>query len=131
MLVKLDFKSSVPLYQQLKTGIVAGILSGEITEGDRLPSTRQLGRDLGINLHTVNKVYGILADQGYIHLSRNAGAVVNAAPALDKDGMQEFENVLLPLVIELRARDMSKDQYDQMMNQLWDASLTAAQTTNS
>ena len=131
MLVKLDFKSSVPLYQQLKTGIVAGILSGEITEGDRLPSTRQLGRDLGINLHTVNKVYGILADQGYIHLSRNAGAVVNAAPALDKDGMQEFENVLLPLVIELRARDMSKDQYDQMMNQLWESSITATQTTTS
>ena len=128
MLIQLDMRSSVPLYQQLKTAIIAGILSGELQEGDRLPSIRQLGSDLGINLHTVRKVYGLLADEGYLHFSRNAGAVVSTPPALDTEGMDQFERVLLPIVIELRARNLAKGQYDELMGRLWKAAKAA---TNS
>ena len=129
MLLQIDLRSSVPIYQQLKTAIIAGILSGELREGDRLPSTRQLGSDLGINLHTVRKVYGLLADEGYVHISRNQGAVVNTPPALDSDGMDQFERVLLPIVIELRARNISKGQYDELMGRVWRASLDSASSS--
>jgi len=123
MLVQIDNRSSVPIYQQLKTALIAGILSGELKEGDRLPSVRDLGQDLGINLHTVRKVYGLLAGDGYIDISRNRGALVNRAPALDREGMIQFENVLQPIVIELRAHDITKKQYDELMDNLWNASL--------
>jgi len=131
MLVQLDFKSSVPLYQQLKTGIIAGILSGDLREDDRLPSIRQLAGDLGINLHTVRKVYGLLADEGYVHYSRSLGTVVNAPPALDSEGMEQFEAVLLPIIIELRARNVDKADYDALMGHLWETSIEASSAESS
>jgi GntR family transcriptional regulator len=123
MLVQIDTRSSVPIYQQLKTALIAGILSGELKEGDRLPSVRDLASDLGINLHTVHKVYGLLADNGYIDISRSLGAIVKAPPALDRAGMKQFEDVLLPIIIEVRARNISKDQYNKLMDRLWDESI--------
>jgi len=123
MLIHIDSRSTVPLYQQLKTSLIAGILSGELQEGDRLSSVRDLASDLGINLHTVHKVYGILADEGYITVSRNQGAIVNTPPALDSAGMTQFEKVLLPIIIELRARGISKQQYDDLMDKLWEESI--------
>jgi len=123
MIVHIDTRSSVPLYQQLKTALIAGILSGELAEGERLRSVRELAGDLGINLHTVRKVYGILADEGYIEITRNKGAVVCAPPAIDKEGMAQFESVLLPIIIELRARNISREHYDELMNRLWDHSM--------
>lgn len=123
MLVHIDMRSSVPIYQQLKTALIAGILSGELQAGDRLPSVRDFASDLGINLHTVRKVYGLLADEGYIDISRNQGALVNTPPALDVEGMSQFEKVLLPIVIELRARDIPKKQYDTLMDRLWEESI--------
>jgi len=123
MLVQIDPRSTVPIYKQLKTLLIAGILSGELQEGDRLSSVRDLASDLGINLHTVRKVYGILADEGYVTVSRNQGAIVSAPPALDSEGMAQFEGVLLPIIIELRARNISKQQYDDLMDKLWEDSM--------
>ncbi|MCL2491896.1 MAG: GntR family transcriptional regulator [Coriobacteriia bacterium] len=124
MIVEVDSRSSVPIYQQLKTALIAGILSGEIVEGERLRSVRDLAQDLGINLHTVRKVYTILADEGYIEMTRNKGAIVVTPPKLDKESMSQFEKVLLPIVIELRAHDIGKEQYSELMERLWDESIS-------
>ena len=47
-----------------------------LSPGDSLPSVRSLAVDLGINLHTVNKAYALLRDEGYIVMRRGAGATV-------------------------------------------------------
>ena len=123
MIVTVDPTSSVPLYRQLKTAQVAGILSGELSEGESLRSMRELAGELGINLHTVRKVYGILADEGYITISRNRGAIVNALPKMQTDELQSFREQLLPIVIELRARGIDRTSYDRLMGMLWDESV--------
>ena len=76
MVITIDKMSPVPIYQQLRNGVVAAIASGELRPGAQLPSVRTLGRDLGINLHTVNKAYAILRDEGYVLMRGRAGAVV-------------------------------------------------------
>ena len=55
-----------PLYLQIRNQIVAGIATGELEPGQALPSVRSLASDLGINLHTVNKAYAVLRDEGYV-----------------------------------------------------------------
>jgi DNA-binding transcriptional regulator YhcF (GntR family) len=66
--------SDVPLYLQLRNQIVDALVRGELVEGDRLPSVRQLAVDLGINLHTVNKAYKALEREGYLRIQGRRGA---------------------------------------------------------
>ncbi|PRY02746.1 GntR family transcriptional regulator [Allonocardiopsis opalescens] len=76
MILNLDLDSEVPIYQQLRDQIVTGIARGELAAGSPLPSTRQLGVDLGINFHTVNKSYDLLKREGLLRVNRKSGAVV-------------------------------------------------------
>ena len=79
MLIGLDFESEVPIYQQIRNQIVVGIASGEIEEGERLPTVRSLADDLGVNMMTVSKAYQLLKREGYIYGDRRQGALVRKA----------------------------------------------------
>ena len=80
MFVRIDQTLDVPLYQQLRNEIVRGIAQEELAPGDALPSVRSLASDLGINLHTVNKAYALLRDEGYVEMKGRKGEFV-AQPA--------------------------------------------------
>lgn len=73
----LEVDGEVPLYQQLRDRIVEAIAEGTLRTGDALPRTRQLAADLGINMHTVNKAYDLLRQEGLVRLGRRTGAVVS------------------------------------------------------
>ena len=81
MLIEIDFNSEEALYVQLQNQIIMGIAMDLIKEGDALPSVRQLADTVGINMHTVNKAYTVLKQEGFIRLDRRKGAVI----ALDVD----------------------------------------------
>lgn len=81
MIIKIDFESEEAIYIQLRNQIIMGIATDRIHEGDSLPSVRQLAENIGINMHTVNKAYTVLKQEGYIKLDRRRGAVI----ALDID----------------------------------------------
>ncbi|MBO4668970.1 MAG: GntR family transcriptional regulator [Lachnospiraceae bacterium] len=80
MYVTIDFNSDEAFYIQLKKQIIMGIAMAEIREGDSLPSVRDMADDIGINMHTVNKAYAILKQEGYLKLDRRRGAVVCLDP---------------------------------------------------
>ena len=80
MVITVDKLSDAPLYLQLRDAVIAGIASGELRPGDALPSVRSLAEDLGINLHTVNKAYATLRDEGYVIMLGRRGAYVADAP---------------------------------------------------
>ena len=53
------------------------IAQDRLHDGDSLPSVRSLAKDLGVNMHTVNKAYAILREEGYLKLDRRKGAIVS------------------------------------------------------
>ncbi|MDA2811051.1 GntR family transcriptional regulator [Nocardiopsis sp. RSe5-2] len=81
MILAINLDSDVPIYQQIRDRIVQAIASGELREGSPLPTTRQLGADLGVNFHTVNKAYDLLRREGLLRLSRKTGAVILRDPS--------------------------------------------------
>lgn len=81
MLIEIDFQSEEAIYMQLHNQIILGIATSVIREGDVLPSVRQLAETVGINMHTVNKAYAVLRQEGFVTIDRRRGAVV----ALDAD----------------------------------------------
>ena len=77
MEIYIDFNSDEAFYIQLMNQIVLGIAMDQIHEGDSLPSVRQMADAVGINMHTVNKAYSILRQEGFLKLDRRRGAVIS------------------------------------------------------
>lgn len=76
MLIRIDLSSDEPIYLQIRSQIVQAVASGDLCAGDALPSVRSLAGDLGINMHTVNKAYAVLRDEGYVIMRGRSGAYV-------------------------------------------------------
>lgn len=74
-LIKIDENSSEALYMQLRNQIIMGIASEWLKEGEMLPSVRQMAELIGINMHTVNKAYSALQQEGIVSIGRR-GAVI-------------------------------------------------------
>ena len=100
MVIEIDFQSGEALYTQLMNQIILGIATSRLQEGDPLPSVRQLADTIGINMHTVNKAYSLLRQEGFVSIDRRKGAVI----CLDVDKIRATEELKQNLKIALARR---------------------------
>ena len=75
MIIEIDFQSDEAIYIQLRNQIILGIATSALHEGDALPSVRQMADDIGINMHTVNKAYSVLRQEGFLQLDRRRNSI--------------------------------------------------------
>src|SRR5438270_3612798 len=68
--------SEVPLRDQLVTQIVLGILSGDLSAGRRLPSTRELARRFRVHANTVSAAYRQLEDENWVEFRHGSGVYI-------------------------------------------------------
>ena len=119
MIIEIDFNSDEALYQQLCNQIIMGIASDRFREGDALPSVRQLADAIGINMHTVNKAYTVLKQEGYIRVDRRRGAVI----AIDVDKMRALEECKKELQVILAkssCMNISKEEVHQLIEEIYE-----------
>ena len=116
MVIRIDQKAEEPLYLQIRSQIIAAIATGELVPGTALPSVRALASDLGINLHTVNKAYAVLRDEGYVLMRGRSGAYI-ADPCEDDRAdraqieLAKMEDGLFELALAHRARGGSWGEF--------------------
>lgn len=98
-LIKLERNNGLPLYRQICQQLREAILSGELTEGTRLPTERALASELGVNRTTVMNAYNELASEGLIegHVGRGTLVRRNHFPQLDEQFEHETASWLLGL----------------------------------
>lgn len=121
MLLKINFESEMPIYEQLRRQIIIGIAMGELDLGEELPSVRQLGGDIGINLHTVNKTYNILKNEGYLVIDRRKGAMIkDSLPKLDEKYSEFLEEELRFLISDGKNRGMTKEDLVNLVSKIYD-----------
>ncbi|MCI6464451.1 MAG: GntR family transcriptional regulator [Faecalicatena sp.] len=119
MLIEIDFNSDEAIYIQLRNQIIMGIATSTIHEGDSLPSVRQLADTVGVNMHTVNKAYSVLKQEGFIQLDRRRGAVI----ALDIDKMKAIEEMRQQLTILLAkgcCKNISREEVHNLVDEIFD-----------
>lgn len=119
MIVKIDFNSDEAIYIQLRNQIIMGIATSQLSAGDSLPSVRQLAEYVGINMHTVNKAYSVLKQEGYIKLDRRKGAVV----ALDYDQVmasQRIMDMLQSVLAEAICKNVGREEVYDMVDEIYD-----------
>ncbi|MUK88333.1 GntR family transcriptional regulator [Ornithinibacillus sp. L9] len=121
MFINLDFESKEPIYTQLMHQIIEGIARQELKPGEALPSVRSLAADIGINLHTVNKAYQQLKQEGFILIHRQKGVVVNpdGIPQADEAYMELLKSKLRPLVAESICRGVNADEFIEVTTNLY------------
>jgi GntR family transcriptional regulator len=88
---KVDAKSAIPVYEQIKRAIKLAIISGKLEEGERLMSLRELALKLTVNPNTIIKVYDQLETEGFISSRPGAGYYVK----FDRPGGRQQEQRLL------------------------------------
>lgn len=119
MIIKIDFNSEEAIYMQLRNQIVFGIATAKLHEGDSLPSVRQLAEEIGINMHTVNKAYTVLKQEGLIRLDRRHGAVI----AIDSDKMQalnDMKNHMRVVLAKGRCKNISKEEVYALVDEIFE-----------
>lgn len=117
MLLRLDFSSGVPIYQQIRNQVVVSIASGELEPGEKLPTIRALAEEAGINMMTASKAYQLLKAEGYITTGHRDGAVVRLPEAGAEP--ETLEGLRLRLC-ELRLAGMGKEAILELCGKLID-----------
>ena len=119
MLIEIDFISEEAIYIQLRNQVILGIATANIHEGDSLPSVRQLAETIGVNMHTVNKAYTVLKQEGFVKVDRRRGAVI----AIDADRISDLEQMRESLrVILARAscRNISREEVHALIDEIYE-----------
>lgn len=118
MYVEIDFNSDEAIYIQLRNQIIYGIATSQIREGDNLPSVRELADHIGINMHTVNKAYTILKQEGYVKLDRRKGAVI--AIDINKwQAMEELKEKLRVILAQAACKNISCKEVHEIIDQIY------------
>ena len=119
MILEVDFNSEEALYIQLRNQIIVGIATNRLKEGESLPSVRQLAESIGINMHTRNKAYTVLKQEGFVNVDRRRGAVI----AIDADRISDLEQMRESLrVILARAscRNISREEVHALIDEIYE-----------
>ena len=113
-MIKIDFQSDEALSLPLRTQFSFGLSTSTLREGDVLPSVRPLAEDIGLNMHTVNKAYSVLRQDGFVTIDRRRGAIVS----LDVDKLQALDEILMTLRVVLangRCKNITMQEIHDMV----------------
>ena len=111
MLLRVDERSGVPLYEQIAAGLRRAVADGDVAAGDRLPSAKQLAASLDVNMHTVLKSYSRLRDEGVVEMRRGRGVTVTGQGA----DRAELADLAEQLVTRARRAGLSSGEIIEML----------------
>lgn len=119
MIIEIDFNSDEAIYLQLRNQIILGIATSRFREGDSLPSVRQLADTIGINMHTVNKAYSVLKQEGFVKVDRRKGAVI----AIDADRLRTLEELKKELQVILAkssCKNITREEIHELIDEIYE-----------
>ena len=117
MVIEIDFSSDEAIYIQLTNQIIMGIATARLQEGDTLPSVRQLADTVGINMHTVNKAYSLLRQEGFVTIDRRKGAGIS----IDVNKRKALEDLKQNLSVALArgwCQNVSREEGHQVIDEI-------------
>ena len=122
MLILIDNKSGMPIYDQIFTQIKGHILSGELKQDEALPSIRGLAKDLRISVITTKRAYEELERAGYIYTVPGKGSFVAAknAELLREEHLKKIEQHMTAIKNLARSAGVSREEVLEMWDLMWE-----------
>ena len=119
MLIVIDHASRIPIYEQIKTQIIALINSGVLSPGDKLPSLRALASELSLNFNTIKKVFAQLEADGVIESRPGAGFLVTASAVENKNVLAKAEEELKLTLTRVRDAGLSEESALRILSEIY------------
>ncbi len=112
--------SDRPIYAQIASQIQDAILSGELQEGQALPSIRSLANDLRISVITTKRAYADLEEAGFIDTVQGKGSFVAGGnrELLREGRLKRVEELLAQAIGEASAADVPASELHEMLDAL-------------
>lgn len=119
-MMQIDLKSRRPIYEQVidqfKELIIAGVMKPE----DKIPSVRELAKQLTINPNTIQKAYRELESQGYIYTVSGLGSFISSPPksAVDRQKIEDLKETVRRCLKELLYLNCPRTEIWEIVNEL-------------
>ncbi len=109
--------SSEPIYEQIGKQIKAQIISGDLKEGDGLPSIRKLAKELQISVITTKRTYVELEKEGFIDVVAGKGTFVaiQNKELLKEKKMKSVEDLMSDTIMEAQKLGITFEELQEML----------------
>ena len=116
MQLYIDNRSGAPIYDQIYSQIKDAILSGQVTEGEALPSIRALAKDLRISVSTTKRAYDELESEGFIYTLPGKGCFVaeRSTELLREENLKKIEGHMQEVRRLASACRLTENELDEM-----------------
>ena len=116
MQLYIDNRSGAPIYDQIYSQIKDAILSGQVTEGEALPSIRALAKDLRISVITTKRAYDELESEGFIYTLPGKGGFVaeRSTELLREENLKKIEEHMQEVRRLASACRLTENELDEM-----------------
>ena len=123
MKIVISNASSQPIYEQIGQQIKAQIISGDLKEGDGLPSIRKLAKELHISVITTKRTYEELEKEGFIDTVGGKGTFVaiQNKELLREKKMKSIEDMMADMVTEAQKMGITIKELQEMLTILYDS----------
>ncbi len=110
-----DFSSGVHVYKQIINIIYAAIGNGELSEGDKLPTIKELSEQLEVNPNTIAKSYRELELKGVIASKRGNGSYISAnqlstVTLTDEEKEVRLNNLFSRIIAQAKNEGITEDE---------------------
>ena len=116
MQLYIDNRSGAPIYDQIYSQIKDAILSGQVTEGEALPSIRALAKDIRISVITTKRAYDELESEGFIYTLPGKGCFVaeRSTELLREENLKKIEGHMQEIRRLASACRLTENELDEM-----------------
>lgn len=116
--IVLSNTSGVPIYEQIKQQLKAGILRGDLAEGQALPSIRGLARDLQVSVITTTRAYSDLAAEGFVTNVPGKGSYVlpRDSRLVREQVLREIEDAFAAGIRQARLAGVAADELHALLD---------------
>ncbi len=119
-MIKLNFRDSRPLYEQVKEELKKLIIKGAVKTDEKIPSVRELAYSLSINPNTIQRAYRELEQEGYIYSLRAKGFFVSPISEDNtKEKVEKLKNELRNTLKELEYLNADKKEVEDILDEVF------------
>ncbi len=115
--IKISNAGGVPIYEQIVSQVKAKIISGELGEGDALPSMRLLAKELRISVITTKRAYEELEREGFIVSMTGKGSFVAGRDLefVREEHLRQIEELMGRIAELAPACGLGLDELEEML----------------